>query len=224
MKNCWFITGTDTNVGKTTYSILLLKLAKSHGYYTAGYKPVASGSRKDNNKNNDACLLQYFSSVILTYSEVNPFFFPEPISPHVASKIYSTPIRTDILSLGLSNLQKKCNYILIEGAGGWFTPLSEDVTFADWVIKEKLSVILVVGIRLGCINHAILTQKAIIDSGLIFFGWVANYLYPKNKHDKEYIIILKKYLKSKFLGYIKYCYNLEKFYYPENTIMLPIHM
>ncbi|XBC43563.1 MAG: dethiobiotin synthase [Buchnera aphidicola (Meitanaphis flavogallis)] len=221
MKQCWFVTGTDTNVGKTICTILLLILAKNSGYHAVGYKPVASGSNKNNGKNSDALLLQRFSTIKLTYSEVNPFFFPESISPHLASKKYSIPICTDKLSLGLHNLKKKSNYVLVEGAGGWHTPLSEKITFSNWVIKEKLSVILVIGIKLGCINHAILTQQAILDAGVTFLGWIVNYLSPINKYDFEYIIILKKYLKSQFLGYVKHFKNIDKFYNSNITIILP---
>ncbi|XBC37907.1 MAG: dethiobiotin synthase [Buchnera aphidicola (Meitanaphis elongallis)] len=221
MNNCWFVTGTDTNVGKTICSVLLLILAKNYGYRTAGYKPVASGFNDLHKKNNDAILLQRFSTVKLTYQEVNPFFFPEPISPHIASKKHSIPICTNMLSSGLHNLKKKSNYILIEGAGGWYTPLSDSVTFADWVIKEKLNTILIVSIKLGCINHAILTQKAILDAGISFSGWIANYTFPKNKYDDEHIAILKQYLRSKFLGYVKYFHCLKNFYNSEITITLP---
>ncbi|XBC41542.1 MAG: dethiobiotin synthase [Buchnera aphidicola (Kaburagia rhusicola rhusicola)] len=221
MKHCWFVTGTDTNVGKTICTVLLLILAKNSGYHAIGYKPVASGSNKKNGKNNDAILLQRFSTIKLTYSEINPFFFPESISPHFASKKYSIPICIKKLSLGLHNLKEKSNYVLVEGAGGWHTPLSEKITFSHWVIKEKLSVILVIGIKLGCINHAILTQQAILDSGVTFLGWIVNYLSPINKYDFEYIIILKKHLKSQFLGYVKYFKNLDKLYTSDITIILP---
>ncbi|XBC44090.1 MAG: dethiobiotin synthase [Buchnera aphidicola (Floraphis choui)] len=221
MNNCFFITGTDTNVGKTVCSTLLLILAKNYGYQASGYKPISSGNNGKNNKNNDAILLKRFSTIKLTYEEVNPFLFPEPISPHISSKKHNIPICTNALSLGLHNLHKKSNYIIVEGIGGWFTPLSEKITLADWVIQENLCVILVVGIKLGCINHAILTQKAILDSGLLFSGWIANCILPKNTYNFEYINILKKYLKSEFLGCIKYFYHLEDIYNSKITIKLP---
>ncbi|XBC44616.1 MAG: dethiobiotin synthase [Buchnera aphidicola (Schlechtendalia peitan)] len=221
MNNCWFITGTDTNIGKTICSILLLKLACNNGYNTAGYKPIASGSYNHGNKNEDAILLQRFSTIKLKYKEINPFFFIENTSPHIASKKHSISICKKKISLGLYNLKKKSNYILIEGAGGWFTPFSETETIADWVIEEKLNVILVVGIRLGCINHAILTQKAILDSNLKISGWIANYILPNNRYDVEYVNTLKKFLQSKCLGYVKHFRSLNKFYNSKITITLP---
>ncbi|XBC40529.1 MAG: dethiobiotin synthase [Buchnera aphidicola (Nurudea yanoniella)] len=222
MKNFWFVTGTDTNVGKTTCSILLLMLAKNLGYHTAGYKPVAFGYNSCNKKNNDALLLQRFSTVKLNYTEVNPFLFSEFISPNIENKKSFNPICTNILSSGLHNLKKKSNYILIEGAGGWNTPLSNKITLADWVIQEKLNVILVIGIKLGCINHAILTQKAILDAKLFFSGWIANYTTPENEYNSEYILILKKYLKSKFLGIVKYSHCLDTLYNSKITVQLPL--
>ncbi|XBC40010.1 MAG: dethiobiotin synthase [Buchnera aphidicola (Nurudea ibofushi)] len=125
MNNCWFVTGTDTNVGKTICSIFLLKLARQYGYNTSGYKPIASGTKNHSYKNDDAIFLQRFSTVKLSYKEVNPFSFLEFTSPNISSKKNFMPICTNVLSLGLKNLKKKSNYILIEGAGGWFTPLSK---------------------------------------------------------------------------------------------------
>lgn len=222
MKKLWFVTGTDTNVGKTLSCILLLKLAMKKGFYTAGYKPIASGRNSHiTNRNHDAMLLKKNSSVNLSYKEVNPFLFNEPVCPYFLTPSQNNFISEKKLSLGLLNLKKKSNWIIVEGIGGWCTPISRNIILSEWVKKENLKVILVVGIKLGCINHAILTQNAIIQSRVSFVGWIANFTLPKNQYDLKHIAILKKYLKSKFLGYIKYQSNLDALYTLPSTIKLP---
>ncbi|CAL4322017.1 dethiobiotin synthase [Buchnera aphidicola] len=223
MNNCWFITGTDTNIGKTVVSSLLLRNAKKLGYRTAGYKPVASGIKKKykNFKNNDALIFQKLSSIKLKYEEINPFCFYEKAAPHILSIKHNIKISFEKLSLGLSELKKKSNWILIEGAGGWYTPLSHHITYADWVFQENLPVILVVAIKLGCINHAILTSHAILKYNLNFSGWIANNIKPIEKFHKENILTLKKYLKAPFLGEIPYFQDMKKIYTCEVPLILP---
>ncbi|CAL4043032.1 dethiobiotin synthase [Buchnera aphidicola] len=223
MNNCWFITGTDTNVGKTIVGSLLLKYAKKLGYQTVGYKPVSSGVKKiyEKFKNNDAMTLQKFSSIKLKYEEINPFCFREQAAPHILSAKNNINISFKKLSLGLSELKRQSNWILIEGAGGWYTPLSNKNTYADWVLQEKIPVILVVGIKLGCINHAILTNHAILKYNLHFSGWIANNIFPKKKFHKENILTLKKYLQAPFLGEIPYFKNIKKIYNYDLSLILP---
>ncbi|EIS46513.1 dethiobiotin synthase, partial [Yersinia pestis PY-60] len=126
MTKRWFITGTDTDVGKTVASCALLQAATAQGYRTAGYKPVASGSQMtaDGLRNSDALALQANSSQRLGYSQVNPFTFLEATSPHIASESEGRAIPLTALSQGLRQLEPSADWILIEGAGGWFTPLS----------------------------------------------------------------------------------------------------
>ena len=170
MSKRYFVTGTDTEVGKTVASCALLQAAKAVGYRTAGYKPVASGSEKtpEGLRNSDALALQRNSSLQLDYATVNPYTFAEPTSPHIISAQEGRPIESLVMSAGLRALEQQADWVLVEGAGGWFTPLSDTFTFADWVTQEQLPVILVVGVKLGCINHAMLTAQAIqrrTDSG-----------------------------------------------------------
>ncbi|MDC9582959.1 dethiobiotin synthase [Xenorhabdus sp. PR6a] len=204
MTNKYFLTGTDTEVGKTVVSCALLQAAKQKGYLTAGYKPVASGSRvtTEGIRNGDALALQRNSTVPLTYQEVNPLAFVEPTSPHIISAKLNQPIDFSVLSKGLDRLAKKSDWVLVEGAGGWYTPLSENTTFADWVIQANLPVILTVGVKLGCINHAVLTAKAILDSGLKLAGWVANEIEPAGKHQAEYLATLARMIPAPLLGVI----------------------
>lgn len=203
----WFVTGTDTEVGKTVASCALLQAATAAGFRTVGYKPVASGSEMTAQgiRNSDALALQRNSSVELGYEQVNPFAFLEPTSPHIVSAQEQRPIDFSQMSAGLEALSTKADWLQVEGAGGWFTPLSTTTTFADWVIQEQLPVILVVGVKLGCINHAMLTALAIHNSGLKFAGWIANDVQPTGKHHQEYIATLRDVLKAPMLGEIPFC-------------------
>jgi len=200
----WFITGTDTEVGKTVASCALLQAAALAGYRTAGYKPVASGSEmtEEGIRNSDALALQRNSSVPLSYEQVNPLAFMEPTSPHIVSAEEGRPVDFATLSAGLAALEPLADWVQVEGAGGWFTPLSETATFADWVRETQLPVILVVGVKLGCINHALLTAQAIQAAGLPFAGWIANDVQPPGKRHQEYMATLKRLLPVPLLGEI----------------------
>ncbi|CNK87936.1 dithiobiotin synthetase [Yersinia aldovae] len=200
----WFITGTDTDVGKTVVSCALLQAAANQGYRTAGYKPVASGSQMtaDGLRNSDALALQANSSEPLRYSQVNPLTFAEATSPHIASENEGREIQLTELSQGLRQLAQSADWVLVEGAGGWFTPLSAQVTFADWVELEQLPVIMVVGVKLGCINHALLTAQAIRQAGLTLAGWVANEVIPAGARQAEYLATLTRMINAPLLGVI----------------------
>ena len=192
MSKCYFVTGTDTEVGKTVASCALLQAAKAAGYRTAGYKPVASGSEKTPKglRNSDALALQRNSSLQLDYATVNPYTFAEPTSPHIISAQEGRPIESLVMSAGLRALEQQADWVLVEGAGGWFTPLSDTFTFADWVTQEQLPVILVVGVKLGCINHAMLTVQAILHAG------------PPGKRHAEYMTTLTRMIPAPLLGEI----------------------
>lgn len=204
MTERYFVTGTDTEVGKTVASSALLQAARLQGFLTAGYKPVASGSdmTPDGLRNTDALALQRHSALTLSYRAVNPYTFAEPTSPHIVSADEQRPIDFAVMSAGLKALEKSAEWVLVEGAGGWFTPLSETQTFADWVSLERLPVILVVGIKLGCINHAMLTAQAIQRSGLPLAGWIANDVVPPGRRHQEYLATLKRLLPAPCLGEI----------------------
>ena len=208
----WFVTGTDTEVGKTVASCALLQAATDAGYRTAGYKPVASGSEMTpaGIRNSDAQALQRNSSVKLDYEQVNPFAFLEPTSPHIVSAAEKRPIKLSKISAGLEALASQADWLQVEGAGGWFTPLSQTATFADWVIQEQLPVILVVGVKLGCINHAMLTAHAVQNAGLYLAGWIANDVQPTGKRHAEYIATLREVLNAPMLGEIPFCPQLNE--------------
>ncbi|ALB62142.1 Dethiobiotin synthetase [Cronobacter condimenti 1330] len=204
MTERWFITGTDTEVGKTIASCALLTAAKAAGWRTAGYKPVASGSEitPEGLRNSDALSLLRHSSVGLRYDEVNPLTFEEPTSPHIASREEGRPIEFAVMSAGLRKLEQQADWVLVEGAGGWFTPLTDHATFADWAQQEQLPVILVVGVKLGCINHALLTAQAVQAAGLRLAGWVANDVQPPGRRHAEYLATLSRLLPAPMLGEI----------------------
>jgi dethiobiotin synthetase len=208
----WFVTGTDTEVGKTVASSALLQAANLAGYRTAGYKPVASGSEMtaEGLRNGDALALQANSAVALNYQQVNPYVFAEPTSPHIVSADQGRPIELAQLSAGLRHLEQRADWVLIEGAGGWFTPLSEQHTFADWVQQEQLPVILVVGIKLGCINHALLTAQAIQQAGLQLAGWIANDVTAPGRRHQEYLATLCRMLPAPLLGEIPHLAEPER--------------
>ncbi|GLR09987.1 ATP-dependent dethiobiotin synthetase BioD [Mixta theicola] len=210
--NCWFLTGTDTEVGKTVASSALLQAANRAGLRTAGYKPVASGSEMtpDGIRNGDALALQRNSSLSLSYDEVNPLVFMEPTSPHIVSADTGQPIEFARLSAGLQALREKADWVLVEGAGGWYTPLSEQQTYADWVRQEQLPVILVVGIKLGCINHALLSAEAILNAGLPLAGWIANDIQPPGRRHQEYMATLQQRLPAPLLGEIPFLEQIDR--------------
>lgn len=204
MTERFYVTGTDTEVGKTVASTALLQAARLLGRRAVGYKPVASGSEMTDEglRNSDALALQRNSALPLRYEEVNPYTFAEPTSPHIVSADEQRPIEAGVLSAGLRALEAQADWVLVEGAGGWFTPLSPTLTLADWVRDEQLPVILVVGVKLGCINHAVLTAQAVQQSGLRLAGWIANDVVPPGRRHAEYLSTLQRMLPAPLLGEI----------------------
>lgn len=204
MTERYFVTGTDTEVGKTVASCALLQAASLRGLRSAGYKPVASGSEMtaEGLRNSDAQALLRNSSLPLAYHTVNPYTFAEPTSPHIVSADTGVAIEAAVMSAGLRTLEAQADWLLVEGAGGWFTPLAESLTFADWVQQEQLPVILVVGVKLGCINHAMLTAQAVQQAGLRLAGWIANDVVQPGKRHAEYLATLKRMLPAPFIGEI----------------------
>lgn len=194
-KNAYFITGTDTNIGKTYTTTRLLVDYTQQGYSTIGLKPIASGAIEKNGEliNEDALLLQKASSIKLPLSEINPFVFASPIAPHIAAKQMDITISCAEVTEKIIEVMNKyiADYYFIEGAGGLLVPINEAETIADLIAILNIPLILVVGIRLGCINHALLTNDYIVQHNLPFAGWVANCL-DENCDEKEDIIAVLK--------------------------------
>ncbi|MFC3115858.1 dethiobiotin synthase [Cellvibrio fontiphilus] len=175
-KKAFFITGTDTNVGKTLIASGLLVAANNMGLSTAGLKPVAAGCEKTDAglRNSDALLLQSVITEPMAYEQINPIALEAAIAPHIAAQQEKRVLSADRLAGFCRGSLNQANVTLIEGAGGWRVPLNPSETLADLARILRLPVILVVGMRLGCINHALLTVEAIRNDGLTLAGWVAN--------------------------------------------------
>lgn len=180
-----FVTGTDTGVGKTQIASALISLLKQRGQRVAGMKPIASGCHitSDGLRNDDAMVLYQEANVQLNYDDINPYAFELPIAPHIAAKKVGVEIDASVIHRQFYQIQKKADSVVVEGAGGWFVPINNKLTMADVAIRLGLPVVLVVGIRLGCINHALLTVEAIKCSGLPFYGWVANNIVENTESD-----------------------------------------
>ncbi|MGY0576418.1 MAG: dethiobiotin synthase [Paraglaciecola chathamensis] len=221
-QQAFFVTGTDTEVGKTFVSCALLAACADAGFSTAAYKPVSAGCEVTPNglRNEDALQLQQASNIALAYNEVNPIAFEEPIAPHLACANLvamgkAQPIELSSIHRGFSALAaKQSDVLLVEGAGGWRLPLGQNNNgqeqfLSDFAIAEKLPVILVVGMRLGCINHALLTAQAIEQDGLTIAGWVANMLEPDMPFLEENIQSLQHLLTAPLLARIPKAHSPE---------------
>ncbi len=177
----WFITGTDTGVGKTCFAVALVNALKATGARVAAMKPVASGCERTQAglRNTDALQLLQAVGINQDYASINPYAFPEPIAPHLAARLQGNEIALEPIVSRAQYLYDHNEYLVVEGVGGWQVPLNETDTVADLAVKLQLPVILVVGMRLGCLNHALLTVAAIMACKLDLYGWVANALDPE---------------------------------------------
>ncbi|MPW35473.1 dethiobiotin synthase [Vibrio sp. B1Z05] len=212
MKKTFFVAGTDTDVGKTVVSRGLLQAFKARGLSTIGYKPIAAGCEETEQglRNSDALYLQAAATVDLPYEEVNPVALLTPASPHIAAEIDNTEIDTEFLSQKLYQHQQNADVVLVEGAGGWRVPISADRYLSQWAVAEKLPVILVVGVKLGCLNHAVLTAEAIRNDGLEVVGWVANRINPCEEHYQDIIAFLEAQIGAPKVGEIPYMRSVKK--------------
>ena len=174
----FFITGTDTGVGKTLVAVELTRALVAQGLRVAVMKPVAAGTVKtpEGEFNDDALELLAASNVKSAYENVNPWLLKTPASPHLAALADGVAIRHEKILGAFSRLSAASDLVLAEGAGGWHAPISATETMADVAEKLALPVILVVGMRLGCLNHALLTRDALRARGMKFAGWIANKL------------------------------------------------
>ena len=206
MIDAFFIAGTDTDVGKTVASKAILQALAAKGLNTIGYKPVAAGSEKTEQgwRNSDALHLQKAATLEVVYDDINPYALELPTSPHIASKHEDVEIKYDVLSEKLAQHKSQADVVLVEGAGGWRVPVSDTDNLSTWVKQEQLPVVLVVGIKLGCLSHAFLTAEAIRADGLNLVGWVANRVNPGTEHYADIIEMLETRLGVPKLGEIPY--------------------
>lgn len=202
-----FVTGTDTGVGKTVTTAALLQLAGRRGLRAVGLKPVASGSerRPEGLRNLDAETLRAASPVTLPYDAVNPFCFEPAIAPHLAARESGTPVRLEDLLAWYRSASAGADVALVEGAGGWRVPLHPAGFLSDLPEALGLDVVLVVGLRLGCLNHARLTCEAILAGGRCrFAGWIANEIDPACERLEENVATLETLLGGPALGRLKH--------------------
>jgi len=225
----WFVTGTDTGVGKTRLVLGLMAALQSRGKVVCGMKPVASGAKRYGKTliNEDAKAIQHQCSHVIEYSLVNPFAYAAAVAPHIAADLADRPIMLDQISLAYQKIAARADRVVVEGVGGWRVPLSGQQALPDLVKMLDLSVILVVGMRLGCLNHALLSAEAILADGIKFAGWVANRLDPDFQCQRQNLETLQRQIPATFLGEIPYMerlnndlvtanINLEQILGPEN--------
>ncbi len=200
MSKRYFIAGTDTDVGKTFVAESLLRAANRAAYSTAAIKPIAAGC-DDNMHNADALALMEAMSADLSYQQVNPVALKEAIAPHIAAQHEGRKIRAAQLAGYCQGVfMQRADLTLVEGAGGWRVPLNSGETMADLAKALQIDIILVVGMRLGCINHALLTAEAIRADGLKLKAWVANCIDPQMNCYGENLGTLKSALMAPLLA------------------------
>lgn len=196
----WFITGTDTEIGKTCVASALIRHLVAEGYRVAGMKPVASGCEitQAGLRNDDALSLIAASNVVLPYETVNPYAFKPAIAPHIAAQEAGQLIDINRISRIAKSIE--ADYLVIEGVGGWCVPLGEVAMLCELAKATADEVILVVGMRLGCINHALLTAAQVERDGMILKGWIANHVDPDMQVQSENFATLQALMPCPLLG------------------------
>lgn len=205
MTEGFFITGTDTGVGKTWVTVTLMRYFQALGKTVVGMKPVASGCEmiEEKLRNEDALLLQENASMLLDYDLINPFAYSLPVSPHLAGA--DNPVVLEKIVKNFELLRQKAEIVLVEGVGGWLVPLNNQGDDVQKLAQSlNLHVIMVVAMRLGCINHARLTYQAIKNSGLTCAGWVATCVDAKMLRLDENIATLRQSIEAPLLGILPY--------------------
>ncbi len=201
-----YVTGTDTGIGKTMGSTALLHALRARGRTAVGMKPVASGCEQtpDGWRNEDALALQAASDPQPDYATLNPYALPAPLAPELAAADVGVTLSLDPIVRAFAQLRRQADVVVVEGVGGWAAPLSADLDQADLVRALQLPVVLVVGVRLGCINHARLTAAAIAADGLECIGWIANEVDPQMERVEANIQMLHQRLGMPCWGRIRW--------------------
>ena len=197
----WFVTGTDTEVGKTFATCALLLALNRRGHRAVGMKPVAAGTDA-HGKNDDVEQLKAASGVTAPPELINPYLFQPAIAPHIAAAEAGVAIDLERIAAAFDRLRETADAVLVEGVGGFLVPLGGDRDSADLARRLELPVILVVGMRLGCINHALLTCQAVAARGLPLAGWIANRMDPDMPRWEESLAALRQRIDAPLLGVI----------------------
>lgn len=207
MNNAYFVTGTDTGVGKTLVTAALLQAAQDRGQTAYALKPIAAGCDfgPEGPRNDDALMLQRFSNVALSYQHINPIALAAAKAPHIAAMEEGRQLSAQrIEGFCRGTLTHRADWRFIEGAGGWRVPLNAHENLSDLPLRLQVPVILVVGMRLGCLNHALLTAEAIERDGLVLAGWVANSCTPEMPSLADNIATLETKLSAPLLGSVPF--------------------
>lgn len=209
MTKGYFVTGTDTGIGKTTVALALMSALQKKGFKVTAMKPVSAGCELTDEglRNDDAVSLMQQASVELPYHRVNPYAFEPAIAPHIAADATGVVMQREPVLAEYNNIKKQSEFVIVEGAGGWLVPINEKETMADVASSMELPVLLVVGLRLGCLNHALLTQESINHMGLTLAGWVANHITEDFPGSTENIKTLERRLQAPMLGIIPYTHS-----------------
>ena len=197
-KIAYFITGTDTDVGKTYIASALVRYFVQQGQTAIGMKPIAAGCEKINGalRNADVGILLAASNLAARLEDVNPYAFEPAIAPHIAAEQAGVTVSLSKIKHAFDALQSQADALIVEGAGGFRVPINREQTMADLAVQLNLPVIMVVGIRLGCINHALMTAGSIKAAGLDLVGWVANRIEPDMPALEENVQTLKAMIKA----------------------------
>lgn len=212
----FFVTGTDTGVGKTVVACALARAFALAGERVAVMKPIASGAERtaEGLRNADALALMEASNVPLTYAQVNPYCFEPAISPHIAAEDANIEIDISTIAAGFSTLRAISDRVVVEGAGGWLAPINARESMGDLARALGAPAVLVVGLRLGCLNHAELTRRSIEGHGVAFAGWVANRLSEPMEREAENLATLAQRLGAPPLALVPYARA------PEHSLVL----
>jgi dethiobiotin synthetase len=194
-----FVTGTDTGVGKTRVAVALIHALRVRGLRVAAMKPVAAGCAPGE-LNEDVTALLHAANVTADIRDVNPYAFEPAIAPHIAAKQSGVRIELDVIAEAYARLAAAADVVVVEGAGGWRVPLNEDADMADLAQRLGLPVVLVVGLRLGCLNHAVLTAESIAQRQLPWAGWVGNQIDPAMPCQAENVAALQARLPPPCMG------------------------
>jgi len=197
----YFVTGTDTDVGKTLVSCALLHGFAAQGKRVVGMKPVAAGC-DEHDQNEDVTQLRAASNVAVGKGQINPYCFFQAVAPHLAAQFVGIKINFSRIIESFEELDAQSDVVIVEGAGGFRVPLNTEQDSADLAEQLGLPIILVVGMRLGCLNHALLTTEAIASRGLMLAGWVANVLDVNMSMLNENIAALQQRIAAPLLGVV----------------------
>ena len=191
-----FIAGTDTGVGKTLVSVSIVRALVAHGLEVAAMKPIAAGaaSTPQGPRNSDALALAAAANVAAPYARMNPYCLRAPVAPHIAAAEEGVAIDLAVIRQRFCELAETAECVIVEGAGGWLVPIGECETLADVARTLSLPVVLVVGLRLGCLNHALLSARAIEEDGLELAGWIGNAVDPDFDRAAENVATLERRL------------------------------